>query len=174
MMATPARSPYRDPATGTLVAGAIYLHVPVIWHTPRVLAAAVVGGGLLQANPDFNRAYVEAPDRLKQEGIPAVARGKPRPVLVLRVGSLEQDETHASDVWVAPRYSMHERPRSGRNLFPLPRSARHGLDEDGYLDFFELASMPAALVASGHRSCDVTAQTFSAIVAALRTFLDPW
>jgi hypothetical protein len=176
-MTAPAPRPYRPPTTAPtqLVAGAVYLHVPVAWYTPNINALTMLATGLVQLSGDFNQAYLQAPERLRVSGIPVALRGKPRPVVVLRVCRLEQDTTHVEDVWVVPRYTQHERPRSGRNLFPLPRDAAYGMDEPGYLDFLQLASMPGRLLQQyGRRICDLTPASFDALVTALQGFLNPW
>jgi hypothetical protein len=140
-----------------------------------VVAASVVTGGLLQIEPDFDRAWQTVPPRLRDVGVPTLAPAKPRPVVVLAVGAGEEDTGHREDVWVAPRYPHKEHAfvRQGRNVFELPAAPRYGLSDDGFLDFFQVTSVPLTYLKLQHHRCDLTPEAFDALLTAFRTCLLP-
>src|SRR5438034_97806 len=134
-----------------MVTGAVFLHVPVAYQPTRLVAASVVSSGLLQVEPDFQRAWRSAP-RLREVGVSILAPAKPGPIVVLAGGAAEEGSWHRDNVWVAPRYSQKEyqRARQGRNVFDLPAAPGWGLDEAGFLDFFQVTSVPLSYLNARH------------------------
>ena len=163
------------PASRGVAAGAVFLHVPIPYAPRRLVAAAVVSGNLLQIEPDFERAWQSASPRIRDVGVPTLTPTKPRPVVVLAVGAAEEDTWHRENVWVLPRYSHkeHQSPRQGRNVFDLPPASRYGLDEDGFLDFFQVVTVPIAYLARQEHRCDLSPAAFDALLSAFRACILP-
>lgn len=165
---------YVAPSRGVL-AGAVFLHVPVAYQPRRPIAASVVSGGLLQVEQDFERAWQSAPPSIREVGVPTLTPTKPRPVVVVAVGAVEEDTWHRENVWVAPRYTHKEyrSARQGRNVFDLRAAPRFGLDEDGFLDFFQMTSIPLVYLKSQHHRCDLSPAAFDALLSAFRACILP-
>ena len=172
MSAAPAI--YVAPSSG-VAAGAVFLHVPIGYWPPRLIATSVVSGGLLQIESDFERAWLSAPPRLRDAGVPTLTPTKPRPVVILAVGAAEEDTWHRGNVWGAPRYTYkeHQIPRRGRNVLDLPAAPELGLDEEGFLDFFQVQSIPLAYLQPRFHRCDLSPAAFNALLAAFRACIYP-
>jgi hypothetical protein len=156
------------------VPGAIYLHVPVPYPPPSVQAATVLQSGLLQlADQRFDEVWERAAPRLREIGVPVLAFSKPRPIVVLRVGDAEEDRWHQRNVWVLPRYSLDEYsvPRHGPNIFDLPAAPRFGLDKDGFVDFFQVTSLPVAYLRDRQQRCDLAPTALDGLLTAFRRCL---
>ena len=170
-MTPPAHPVYRLPAAG-VVAGAIYLHVPVTFRlSGRLPVLNPLASGLVQIAPDFDPAWHAAPPAIQAQGLPVAVLAKPRPVLVLRVGAVEDDPAHRNNIWVVPLYSAKERPRMGRNLFRLPAWQLAGLSADAYLDFFQGTSLPVQSLRGRPHPCDLQPAVLDAVLAKFRTLL---
>jgi hypothetical protein len=157
------------------VAGAIFVQIPVPYVPDVAVAAGAVAGGLLQVEPNFERAWRDASPRLRDVGVPVLAPAKPRPVVVVAVGAAEADTWHRGKAWVAPRYSHKEyrERRRGRNVFDLPAAPDFGLDADGFLDFFQMASLPVGYLRPHLHRCDLGPAAFDALLTAFRACLVP-
>ena len=74
-----------------VVVGAIFLNVPITFQSgdriPAVLAAT---DGSLRRR-EFEEVWSTASPQLRQAGIPALARAKPRPALIVRLGARVSD-----------------------------------------------------------------------------------
>jgi hypothetical protein len=163
------------PPAGRIVPGALFLHVPVAYSPDQPVAASAVAGALLQVQPDFERVWQVASPRLREVGVFTVLPTKPRPVVVLAVGAAEEDAWHRDKAWVAPRYSRKEHgvPRRGRNIVDLPAAPHFGLDEDGFLDLFQVTSLPVSYLAPRRHACNLTPDAFNGVLAALRACAGP-
>ena len=161
--------------TRGVVAGAVFLHVPIAYQPRRLVAASVVAGGLVQIEPDIDRAWRDAPPRFRDVGIPTLTPAKPRPAVVLAVGAAEEDSWHRENVWIAPCYSNKEYQsvRKGRNVFELPAAPRYGLGADGFLDFFQVTTVPLTYLETRNHGCDLTPAAFDALLTAFRACLLP-
>ena len=130
-----------------------------------------LASGLVQLNPDFDAAWTSSDARDREMGLGVGVLAKPRPVLILAVGAVEEDTTHRNDIWVVPLYSEKERPRRGRNLFPLPAWEPAGLSLPSVLDFFQVATVPLAALRGRPHPCDVRPAVFDAVLAKFRACL---
>ena len=74
-----------------------------------------------------------------------------------------------------PRYTHKEDSarRQGRNIFESPAAPPYGLDQDGFLDFFQVTSLPISYLRPRDHRCNFSAATFDALIAAFREFLLP-
>ena len=133
----------------------------------------MVSGDLLQLEPSFERAWQQAPPLLRNVGVPILAPTKPRPVVVLAVGADEEDTWHRNKAWVAPRYTHkeHRERRQGRNIVDLPAAPRYGLDDDGFLDLFQVVSVPVTYLTPQRHVCDLSPAAFAALLAMFRACL---
>jgi hypothetical protein len=153
----------------------VFLHVPILYAPDVPVAAGAVAGGLLQMEPDFERAWHAASPRLREVGVLTLTPTKPRPVVVVAVGAAEADRWHREKAWVAPRYTHKEYRvrRQGRNILNLPAAAEFGLDEEGFLDVFQMASVPVAYLKPHLHRCDLSQAAFDAVLTAFRACLVP-
>jgi hypothetical protein len=159
--------------TRRVVAGAVFLHVPVPYAPEVPLATSTVSAGLLQIERDFERAWQTASPRIREVGVLTLAPTKPRPVVVVAVGATEEDTWHREKVWVAPWYTHkdYQVRRHGRNIFNLPAAPEFGLDDDGFLDFFQLVSLPVGYLWPHFHRCDLSPAAFDALVTAFQACL---
>lgn len=172
-MTQPGGGVYLPPAEGLRV-GAVYLHVPIVFYPPTLTAVAVLASGLFQGEPDFARAWQDAPEVLRERGLPVLLLAKPRPVIVLKVGTLDRRTGEVRSVWVAPRYRYKERGAPNHSsILDLPVNAAYGLDEPGYLDFLHVALIPASpsYLNPRHHTCDLSPQAFDAVLLKLQAWL---
>ncbi|MBI4493221.1 MAG: hypothetical protein HY690_10570 [Chloroflexi bacterium] len=155
------------PPAARIAPGALFLHVPIVFQYEAGLPVlSATRGNLLQAHPDFDAAWRTAATEDRDRGVFVAVRAKPRPIVVLAVGEVEEDEWHRDNIWVVPLYSEKERRRSGRNLFWLPSWEERGLSLGGYLDFFHAAAIPIKRLRNRTHTCDLRPAVRDAVFAA--------
>jgi hypothetical protein len=158
---------YALPAHRMVALGAIFRDIPVLFQSRRSLpefTADTRGRAVFGEN--FTQAWPRVPQRLAEAGLPVAALAKGRPVIVLRIGELEEDDVHARDLWVAPLYSSKDRPRQGPNLFPLPPWPAVGLPLDGFVDFYQVGLVPVRFFHHSNYACRLQPVVFTALLAA--------
>lgn len=154
-----------------LIPGAIFLNVPIIFTPPRLAAVSVAADGTLQTQ-EFADAWRSAPEARREEGVPVLARAKPRPVLVLRVGAAVTDLVYRGSAWVAPLYGETDPPRRGPNVFPLPVWREAGLPFGGYADLYQATMLPVQYLHVERYACELSPEAMMLILGALSLWSD--
>jgi len=127
---------------------------------------------------DFQDAYRAPDEDRRQRGLQVLARGKPRPVILLTALNRSDPLLHPEqrqrvpDALVIPLYTDDSR-FSGSHLFHLPGAPDidRCLDHDSYADFLKMASVPITYLRPEHHVCDLSQDTRADLFMQLALFL---